>query len=176
MSLKVSIPTPESFLTSESGASPAQQLEMARKIALKLLDSKSRSVAELRAALLKRNSPPEIVEELVERFEEVGLLDDQRLAEAIVADQTQIAYRGPIAIKQRLQQRGISAEVAARLAGEITTDDQLEAARQVARRRAKSLAGLAEPVAARRLSGTLARRGFSPDVVFQVVRESTGKS
>jgi SOS response regulatory protein OraA/RecX len=49
--------------------------------------------------------------------------------------------------------------------------DESAQALELARGRARALAGLERAVFFRRLQGFLARRGFASDVVFQVVRQ-----
>ncbi len=53
----------------------------------------------------------------------------------------------------------------------VSRDDELEAAREVGRRKARSLAGLPRPTQVRRLSGALARKGYGPSICSVVVRE-----
>lgn len=147
-------------------------LDFARKIALDLLSARPRSEAELRAALAKRNVPAEVIDELCGRFTEVGLLDDAAFAATLTTSRSQFSGRGKMRIRQELRQKGIDPETAEEALAEVSVDDELDAARAVAAKRARSLEGLERPVAQRRLAGVLARRGFSPGVVMQVVQET----
>ena len=63
-----------------SDLSHDEQLEFARQIALRLLDSRSRSEAELWDRLTSRGVPDEICQELIGRFRDVGLVDDAAFA------------------------------------------------------------------------------------------------
>lgn len=147
-------------------------LEFARKIALDLLSVRPRSEAELRERLAKRNVPDEIVDELCERFKEVGLLDDAAFAATLAASRSKFSGRGRRRIREELRQKGVDAETAEEALAEISPDDELAAAREVATKRARSMASLEPHVARRRLAGVLARRGFSSSVVMQVVEET----
>ena len=57
---------------------------------------------------------------------------------------------------------------------ELDPEAELEGALALARRRARSLAGLEPHVARRRLAGVLARRGYSPSIVSTALAEALG--
>ena len=63
------------------------------------------------------------------------------------------------------------AQDALREAYDNDTIDEYETALALARRKARSLAGLERDVAYRRLAGMLARRGFGAGTVHRVLRE-----
>ena len=155
--------------------SRADQIEFARRIALRLLDARQRSLAELREKLVARNVPGDVIEELLARFIEVGLLDDKAYAESITATRTSVDLRGRVRIRQELRRRGIDDEVAAEALEAVDSEDELAAALMAAERKARSLRGLDVTVARRRLYGMLARRGFSGSVVRQAVDETIGE-
>lgn len=162
-------------LTSDPGPdSRERQLEVARTIALDLLTLRQRSVLELRQAMAKRNVPADVADEVLERFGEVGLVDDQAFASTLVASRTRFSGRGRARIRQELQVKGVDREIADEALAAISPEEELEAARAVARKKARSLAGLEAHVARRRLAGVLARRGFTTSVVSQVLAEEIG--
>jgi regulatory protein len=55
---------------------------------------------------------------------------------------------------------------------EVDSDDELQAARSLAAKKATVLSGLDAQVRYRRLAGMLGRRGFNPGVINQVVNET----
>ena len=155
--------------------SRAEQVEFARRIALRLLDARSRSEAELRDRLDSRGVPEDVVEELVERFHEVGLLDDAAFAEALVQTRIQVDRHGFTRIRAELRRRGVDEDVVAEALSRVGQEEELVAARAFAQRRARALAGLDSRVARRRLAGALGRRGFGGAVVSSVVDEVLGE-
>lgn len=161
-------------LTSDQAGERATQLEVARKIALDQLAVRQRSAQELRLALGKRNVPTDIVDELLERFAEVGLVDDTAFASALAESRAKHSLRGKARIRQELRQKGVDRDVAEEALAELDPEDELTAAREIARRKARSLAGLDRQVARRRLAGVLARRGFSGSITSTVLSEFTG--
>lgn len=155
--------------------SRAEQLEIARGIALRLLDARSRSEAELRDRLALRGIPEDVSEELTERFREVGLLDDAAFAEALTQTRVQVDRHGLTRIRAELRRRGVGEDIAAEALSRVGQEEELEAARAFAQRRARTLAGLDSRVARRRLAGALGRRGFGGAVVSSVVNEVLGE-
>lgn len=147
-------------------------IEFARKIALDLLSIRPRSEVELRQSLKKKNVPGDVVDELCARFTEVGLLDDAAFAASLVTSRSGYSRRGKYRIRQELREKGIDDDVAEEALAAVSDDEELEAAREVAQKKARTLGGLEPHVAERRLAGTLARRGFPPSVVMQVVKET----
>ena len=53
----------------------------------------------------------------------------------------------------------------------VETEDEVEAARLLVQRKLRSMRGLDQQVAIRRLVGMLARKGYSSGIAFRVVRE-----
>ena len=149
-----------------------EQLEFARRIALNLLESRARSADEIRRAMGRKLVPEDIIEELLGRFEAVGLVDDQAFATALVNTRTKVARRGSRRIRQELREKGVPDDVAAVALAGVDPADELDAAMTFAVKRVRSMQGLDSSVAKRRLYAALARRGFSTDVVRRVVEES----
>lgn len=151
-------------------------MEVARKIALDLLAVRQRSEHELRVAMAKRNVPADVADEIVQRFVEVGLIDDAAFTEALVASRAGYGHRGRARIRQELQLKGIDREVADEALAGLDPQVERQAALELAERKARPMERLEPHVARRRLAGVLARRGFDVAVVASVVAEVLGRS
>ena len=162
-------PEPDSDLGPE-----ADPESVARKILLDQLAGRARSRADLEKKLAQRNVPGELATRLLDRFEEVGLVDDAAFAREWVAQRQQGRGLARRALAQELRRKGIDDEVAREALDEIDPDDEVEAARTLVRRRLRTVRDLDQQVAVRRLSGMLARKGYPPSVAFRVVREELG--
>ncbi len=110
----------------------------------------------------------------IERCIELGYLNDEVYARALVRERIRLKPRGKPRLVSELLGRGVDRDTAER-AVETALDEEgvTEAAllREVALRRARSLKGLDPPVARRRLSAFLGRRGFRTSAIRQVVSE-----
>jgi regulatory protein len=144
---------------------------VARKILLDQLTGQPRSRAELSARLAKKHVPSVIAERLLDRFEEVGLVDDEAFARAWVQSRQPGKGLARQALARELRRKGVEDEVARTALDEVDPEDELEAARLLVRRKLRSTAGLGRDTAVRRLTGLLARKGYPAGLCFRVVRE-----
>ncbi|MFN8194185.1 MAG: regulatory protein RecX [Nocardioidaceae bacterium] len=144
---------------------------VARAILLDQLTGRARSRSELRAKLASRNVPDELAEELLDRFGEVGLVDDAAFARLWVESRQASRGLAPRALAQELRRKGVSDEDARAALEEIDHDAQEEAARALVRKRLRALRGVDTATATRRLVGMLARKGYSSGLAFAVVRD-----
>jgi regulatory protein len=155
------------------GPEPDQEA-VARKILLDQLTGRARSRAELAKKLAQREVPEEIATRLLDRFEEVGLIDDEAFARDWIAQRQSGKGLARRALAQELRRKGIDDETATAALAEHAEDDpeaELEAARMLVRRKLRSVQGLEQDKAVRRLVGMLARKGHSSGVAYRVVRE-----
>jgi regulatory protein len=148
---------------------------VARKILLDQLTGRARSRKELSDKLAGKAVPAEIATRLLDRFEEVGLVDDGAFARTWV-DQRRSALGGGKglarrALAQELRRKGIDDETAREVLDEVDPADEEEAARELVRRKLRSLSRVDDQTATRRLVGLLARKGYSGGLALSVVRD-----
>ncbi len=150
---------------------PADPESVARRILLDQLTGQARSRSELAGKLAKKGVPTEVAAGVLDRFEEVGLVDDAAFARDWV--QSRQAGRGLArrALAYELRRKGIDDEVAREALDEVDPDDEVESARELVRRKLRSVQRFERAVAVRRLTGILARKGYPSNVAVRVVRE-----
>jgi regulatory protein len=144
---------------------------VARKILLDQLTGQARSRSDLAGRLAAKGVPAEVSERLLDRFEEVGLVDDAAFARAWVQSRQPGKGLARRALGQELRRKGIDDALVRDALDEIDPDDEVEAARTLVRRKLRSVARVDQTTAVRRLSGMLARKGYPPGTAFRVVRE-----
>jgi regulatory protein len=146
---------------------------VARKILLDQLTGQARSRQQLSDKLAAKNVPTDVATRLLDRFEEVGLVDDEAFARSWVASRGAGGGRALArrALAQELRRKGVDDEVARLALDEIDPDDEREAARALVRKKLRSLSRVDDVTATRRLVGMLARKGYGSGLSFAVVRE-----
>lgn len=144
---------------------------VARKILLDQLTGQARTRKELADKLAAKNVPTDIATRLLDRFEEVGLIDDEAFARAWIASRQPGKGLATRALAQELRRKGVDDEIAREALAEIDPDDEEAAARALVRRKLRSLARFDDTVATRRLVGMLARKGYGSGLAFAVVRD-----
>ena len=153
---------------------PAVVLEAAARF----LESRARSVAEVRRRLTGAGYRSDLVDGAIERLLDLGMLDDEAFARAWVESRDRARPRGERAIRQELARAGVDrttvdlvlSERREAVAGVAADDadtvsaDQAAAERLIARH-ARTLARVADPRQRRqRAYALLARNGFDPNV------------
>lgn len=151
---------------------PGDPESVARAICLRLLAQRSRTRAELATVLRRRGVPDDAADAVLTRFTEVGLLDDESLAQNYALAQHQERGLAARAVAVKLRQRGLPDSAVEAALGLIDPDSERAAARRLVARKLPSLRDLAPEVRTRRLIGLLARRGYSPALAADVVREA----
>jgi regulatory protein len=149
---------------------------VARKILLDQLTGQARSRKELSDKLARKNVPSDLAARLLDRFEEVGLVDDEAFAKAWIASRGSVRSGGGKglarrALAQELRRKGIDDETARDALDEIDPADEEAAARALVRRKLRSLSRVDDTTATRRLVGMLARKGYGSGLAFAVVRD-----
>ena len=143
---------------------------VARKILLDQLTGQARSRKELSDRLAKKNVPSDVATRLLDRFEEVGLVDDEAFAKSWIASRQPGKGLARRALAQELRRKGIDDEVARDALDEIDPADEEAAARALVRKKLRSLGRVDDTTATRRLVGMLARKGYGSGLAFAVVR------
>ncbi|WP_344105501.1 regulatory protein RecX [Myceligenerans crystallogenes] len=155
----------------ESGElSPEEAAVEARETVLRILTAAPRSRSELEQALARKGYPESVVVPILDRFDEVGLVDDAAYAGMIV--RTRQGERGLArrAISAELRRRGIDEDTATAALGEIDPDDERAAGARLAAKLVARTQGLDRQVRVRRAVGSLARKGYAPGLAFELVR------
>jgi regulatory protein len=149
----------------------ADPMSVARSIGLNLLDATPKTRAQLAEAMRKRGVPDDAANSVLDRFEEVGLVDDAAFANAWVTSRQAGRGLAPRALSNELRQRGIAEPLIAEAVGSVNSDDVESAARDLVARRARATAGMPNAVRMRRLVAMLNRKGYSGELAVRVVRE-----
>ena len=145
---------------------------VARTILLDTLTGQARTRKELADKLATREVPDDVAAELLDRFTEIGLIDDGAFAQQWVESRHRSRGLAPRALAQELRRKGVGDEETKAALEQIDEDDQRVAARALVDKKMRSMRGLDPQVATRRLAGLLARKGYGAGLAFSVVREA----
>ncbi|MGX1674338.1 recombination regulator RecX [Streptomyces sp. NPDC055400] len=156
----------------ESGEPPADPAERARGICLRLLTGQPRTRKQLADALAKRDIPDEVAEEVLSRFEEVGLINDGAFADAWVESRHHGRGLARRALARELRTKGVDSAVIDEAVGQLDSEQEEETARELVARKLRSTRGLDRDKRLRRLAGMLARKGYPEGMALRVVRQA----
>lgn len=143
----------------------------AREICLNLLATRARTRSELRTQLLRRGVAETVADQVLGRLDEVGLVDDAAFAEQWVRSRHTYQGMARRALSAELRKKGVADQVAAEAVSAVDGDAEEERARELVRKRLRSVGGAPELTVVRRLVGMLARKGYPEGLAYRVVRD-----
>ncbi|MFI6288552.1 recombination regulator RecX [Streptomyces sp. NPDC051018] len=152
--------------------SPQDPAERARAICLRLLTGTPRTRKQLADALRKREIPEEVAEEILSRFEDVGLIDDAAFAGAWVESRHHGRGLARRALARELRTKGVDAALIHDAVERLDSEREEETARALVARRLPATRGLDRDRRIRRLAGMLARKGYGEGMALRVVRRA----
>ena len=159
----------------ESAPSDAEQREAARAIVLRQLAASAKSRRQLEEKLAAREIPERVAREVLDRFEEVNLVDDRAFASMLVRSRAESRRLSRSALRRELAQRGITGDLAEEALDQRTDEDELRDAHHLVR---KKLPARVDPGdrkecdrLTRRLVSMLGRKGYPSGLAFTVVKE-----
>jgi regulatory protein len=144
---------------------------LAREICLRQLAVRPRTRAELAGALARRGISEEVAAQVLDRYDEVGIIDDAAFARAWVSSRHAGRGLARRALADELRRRGVDGDTASEALGELSEETEAETARALVDRKLRTVRG--EPDAVfRRLVGMLARKGYPPGVAIRAVKDA----
>ncbi|MFE7898753.1 recombination regulator RecX [Streptomyces sp. NPDC057424] len=156
----------------EQGAPPGDPVEQARAICLRLLTGTPRTRKQLADALRKRQIPDDAAEEVLSRFEEVGLINDGAFADAWVESRHHGRGLARRALARELRTKGVDSTLIDEAVSQLDSEQEEATARELVDRKLRSTRGLDRDKRLRRLAGMLARKGYPEGMALRVVRQA----
>jgi regulatory protein len=150
---------------------PTDPAELAREICLRQLAVRPRTRAELAATLRRRGVDDRVAAEVLDRYDEVGMIDDAAFARAWVTSRHHGRGLARRALGAELHRRGVAPAAVGEALGQLDPDTELQTARALVERRLRTATGAPE-VIARRLVGMLARKGYPAGLAYRVVKDA----
>ena len=144
------------------------------------LAPRPRSISETKRRLSRLGFPQPLVDQVVERFAEIGYLDDEAFSRAWVESRDRARPRGESALRRELAQKGVARQVVDEILGERLDaagdgDPNLAAATALLERKRAALARESDERKRRQKAyALLARSGFDPETCRTVSAAVTG--
>lgn len=161
-----------SLSRAEREESPGDPAERARAICLRLLTGTPRTRKQLADALRKKEIPEDVAEEVLSRFEEVGLIDDSAFADAWVESRHHGRGLARRALARELRTKGVDSALIDEAVARLDSEQEESTARDLVARKLRSTRGLDRDRRIRRLAGMLARKGYPEGMALRVVRQA----
>jgi regulatory protein len=141
-------------------------IEVALQIAINYLSYRPRSEDEIRKNLKKKDIQDHVIEEVIERLQRGGLVDDQRFAELWIENRSEFRPRGNRVLRMELRQKGIPDKIIDSVTSNIDED---YLAYQAAMKQARKYRDLEWQEFRKKMYGFLARRGFDYGIISTII-------
>jgi len=145
--------------------------EVAREICLRQLAVRPRTRAELATALRQRGIQDHVAAAVLDRYDEVGMIDDAAFARAWVTTRHHGRGLARRALAQELRQRGVDADAAGEALAGLDDSTEAATARALVDRKLRTMRGEPDQVF-RRLVGMLARKGYPAGLAIRSVKDA----
>ena len=161
--------TPESVKAKREGRGQIAEPGPVVEAAAAFLAVRPRSVGETRKRLLHLGYPQALIDQVIERFAEVGYLDDETFARTWVESRDRARPRGESALRRELAQKGVARQVVDEVLGERLNaaegadPNQAAATALLERKRAALSREPDERKRRQKAYALLARNGFDPE-------------
>jgi regulatory protein len=143
-----------------------EALEDAHDKALRFLEPRPRSRAEVKQQLIKKRVAAEVIDAVLARLTDAGLLDDAAFARYWVENREEFRPRSERALRFELRRKGLDDDA---IAEAVSALDEDESAYRAGQARAKRWSHLEYRDFFEKLGGFLVRRGFSYEVAKRAV-------
>jgi regulatory protein len=145
----------------------SDERETAYQQAITLLNYRPRTESEIRQNLQKHAVQEAVLEGVIQRLRQAGLLDDRRFAEDWIENRADLHPRSRRALAFELKRHGVDQQVIQQSLEQVD-DDQV--AYQAAMQQARKLRELDWQEFRKKMVGFLARRGFDYETSAPVVK------
>lgn len=150
-----------------------EELTKAFNTAMSSLSFRARSTKEIEKKLKEKGYDPLIINQVIERLSEYGYLNDVAFAESFIKEKQNFKKAGKRMLKRDLYQKGIEKETIDQLIEDnVSDEDEYERALELALKKSSSFSTNENRNSKyRKLSGLLARKGYSYDIISKVIRK-----
>jgi regulatory protein len=139
---------------------------------MRQLAVRPRTRAELATALRRRSIADEVIDEVLDRYDEVGIIDDEAFARAWVTSRHHGKGLARRALAGELRRKGVDPDAVGEALEELDPQTEEETARALVARRMRVERTAAPEAAFRRMVGMLARKGYPAGLAIRVVKEA----
>lgn len=158
-------------------AAEEERLAPIKAKAVRLINHRARSTAELRQRLLDAEFEPEGVEEVIDRCTSSGMLDDAQFAQEWVRQREKNQKKSVAVLRRELQRKGIAPALIDDALAQVDEESQEQILEELVTKKAASVK--TRPAdrkeydkALRRVVGVAARRGFPQGVTLTYARRA----
>lgn len=147
--------------------------EEVRAALLKIVERGGKASSVIRKQLLEKEYQAEIIDQLISRFIEVGLIDDYALAKEWAQNLSIRKGKSKSMVAMELREKGFSQDAIDEAIAELDQDREFEVASSLALAKMARMKEIDTSTRERRVAGFLSRKGYTSNVVWAAVRAAS---
>ncbi len=147
-----------------------KELTRARDTAYRYLAFRARSLAEVEVRLRAKGFAEPVVRETISTLARLGYVDDAKFAVQWAESRIKLRNFGRRRIERELRDKGIDGDIIrGALTGLLAPGEESETAKKAARKKMQTMPSLDADTRRRRLAGFLERKGFSYEIIRDIL-------
>jgi regulatory protein len=144
--------------------------------AVKILMRRAHSVSEMKKALIRRTADEGLIQKVIARLKQNGLIDDARFAKQFARQRTEIRHQGKYRVVRELRARGVSDQhIETAVEEAAANSDEAAMVRQRIDRKLKLFRGEIDERKLASLYRTLLRAGFSSQTIRRELKRAASE-
>ena len=144
--------------------------------AIKILMRRAHSVSEMKKALIRRTPDEDLIQKVLARLKQSGLIDDARYAKQFARQRTEIRHQGKYRVARELRARGVpDSHIEVAIEEAAATTDEAAVVRQRIDRKLRLSRGEIDDKKIASLYRSLLRAGFSSDTIRRELKRATSE-
>lgn len=148
----------------------SSQVEKAKDVAYRYLAFRSRSEKEVFDHLSRKGFSSEEIQEVIDHLRHQQWLDDAQFAQSWIHHRQKVSPRGQSALRWELRKKGVKEEIIEQSLESFGEREEFASAQKIALKKLKQYQKLPLPEAQQKLVCYLQRRGFSGEVIQQILQ------
>ncbi len=140
-------------------------------VALKSIESRYKSIYELRGVLLRKEYPREMIDKAIDKLISQKYLDDRLFTKSYIHSQMVSTSHGPNRIKKDLLDKHVSEDIIDEEMEAFDTDTQLEKIKKIIDRGIKTNHSKGGVVLKQKIVNDLKMQGYSYDIIPSIINE-----
>jgi len=142
--------------------------------AVKILARRAHSVSDMKKALIRRTADENLIQKVLARLKQNGLIDDARYAQQFARQRTEIRHQGKFRVARELRARGVpDRHIESAVEAAAADADEATMVRQRINRKLRAFGGEIDERKIASLYRTLLRAGFSSDTIRAELKRAT---
>ena len=138
---------------------------------LDFLSYRMRSENEVRQKLKDKEFGNAVIDEAVKKLYKLNFLDDRAFSEALMQTQIRSSKKGPKAIQQDMQKKGIDKQMQKDVLADFSEEEQLELAKELAEKIADKEKTKTPRQIEQKINDSLMRKGYSYSLIKQAIAD-----